>query len=103
MLPTISIITDKDGKYERVCCSYPFGFPENPGILSKSGKLVYFATGDICKDYLDCIIFAKKLHDAGLPVMRSSSVDHWTMDNEEYGWGVLEVADGMFLETIIRL
>lgn len=102
MLPTISIITDESGKYERVCCSYPFGFPDNPKLLSKARKLEYFETGDICKDYLDCLVFAKKFYDAGLVVMSSSSVDHWTMDNEEYGWDVVEV-DGTFLETIVKL
>lgn len=61
-----------------------------------------FATNDVCRDFLDCIIFCDLWRDEGVPIMMSSSVDHWPFDNDGYMWGVVEV-DGRHYETIVRV
>lgn len=90
-LPFISIITDSTGNYTSVKFS---------GV---GGSVKMFATGDICRDYLDCLILSRQFHAVGLPVMLSSSVDHWCFDNPDFCWGVVEAQDGNKYETIIKI
>lgn len=61
-----------------------------------------FATNDVCRDFLDCLVFCDILEDEKTPVMFSSSVDHWSFDNDGYAWSVVEV-DGRLYETIVRV
>lgn len=96
--PYITIITDDAGKYKSVTVAYSFFSG------SRGDKLKVFDSGDICKDYEDCQIFCirefvKKFPD--LPIMSSSSVDHWCMDNEEYGWDTKAI-EGYQVEVIVK-
>ncbi len=88
MLPIIHINTERDGAYKNVSISF-------------KNESSVFNTGDVCKDYLDCIIFAEKtFHPLG--IMLSSDVDHWCFDNDNYGWDIVEI-DGKEYETIVKL
>jgi len=81
MLPYVTINTDKTGKYIDVHLKFSLAGKD----YSKT-----FNSGDICADFKACSEYADQFQDIGLPVMFSSSVDHWTFDNDGYKWDTID-------------